>query len=510
LVGTPVYMSPEQCQGMPATPASDLYSVGVILYEMCTGVYPFSGPTIVEYLTQHVSQVPPGLATKRNNLPRALDAVVQRALSKRPEARFASAGEFAQALAEACRRRSPRASKSQKNSSSQISTVVLGIVPILVSLVAAAWMLRPRPAAVVHVLPVVARLPPARPTPRPSPVAPKPTPAPAPSVSAAPQDLAEAEKQLRMAARHEPENAWNHYRLALFLQTHEKVSEAVREFRLAVKYRPNDMAYRLHLAEVLWDERECGELEALTRESLAKDPKDDQLQNYRALTLDRLGRGHEAEATFRSAIALAPENAVFRYNLGLLLQEMNRVEAIEQFQKAVALDPQYSEARLTLASVLEKKSKGESLRPGWCARQATGSPDAPEGEDSGAAWTPQGEDDGVEWLELSYLRPMRANAVFVYQPFNPGAVVRVILLDEHQQIMQSIPVTGDKAPVLAVRFASPPRPVKWVRLELDTAKVPGWNEIDAAELVGPEGRAWADEAHASSSFVDEGDQTAKE
>jgi hypothetical protein len=118
----------------------------------------------------------------------------------------------------------------------------------------------------------------------------------------------------------------------------------------------------------------------------------------------------------------------------------SRVDAIAAYEKAVALDPQYPEVRLALASVLEKKSKGQSLRPGWCSRQATGPPDSPRGEDTSTAWTAQGEDEGVEWLELNYSRPMRANAVFVYQSLNPGAVVAVTLADEHQQTMATIPV----------------------------------------------------------------------
>ncbi|MBI4862633.1 MAG: protein kinase [Candidatus Riflebacteria bacterium] len=98
ILGTPAYMSPEQCRGRPTTPASDLYAVGVILFEMVVGTRPFPGPDLVEFLDQHVNRDAPKLRTLKPAVPEVLEAIVAKALEKDPAARFGSAQEFRQAL----------------------------------------------------------------------------------------------------------------------------------------------------------------------------------------------------------------------------------------------------------------------------------------------------------------------------------------------------------------------------------------------------------------------------
>ena len=98
LLGTPHYMSPEQAGEEPVGPASDLYSLGIILYEGLTGSRPFTAPKTLELLREHLVTPPPPPRERRPDLPAALEAVVLRALAKRPEDRFASAAEMAGAL----------------------------------------------------------------------------------------------------------------------------------------------------------------------------------------------------------------------------------------------------------------------------------------------------------------------------------------------------------------------------------------------------------------------------
>ena len=102
VVGTPQYMSPEQCsQSGPIDPRSDIYSLGVIVFEMLAGRVPFSGESPTVIMMKHVQEPPPSLLTVRSDLPAAVDDVVRRALSKQPGDRFASAGELAEALSRA-------------------------------------------------------------------------------------------------------------------------------------------------------------------------------------------------------------------------------------------------------------------------------------------------------------------------------------------------------------------------------------------------------------------------
>lgn len=99
IIGTAQYLSPEQAKGAPVDQTSDLYSVGVVLYELLTGVVPFSGDTPVEIAMKHLSSTPEPPSAKRAEVPRELDLVVLRALAKDPADRYQSAEEMDEDLA---------------------------------------------------------------------------------------------------------------------------------------------------------------------------------------------------------------------------------------------------------------------------------------------------------------------------------------------------------------------------------------------------------------------------
>jgi beta-lactam-binding protein with PASTA domain len=94
IIGTAQYLSPEQARGAPVDQTSDLYSVGVLLYELLTGTVPFTGDTPVEIAMKHLSQIPEPPSVKRPEVPADLDAIVLRALAKDPADRYASAEEM--------------------------------------------------------------------------------------------------------------------------------------------------------------------------------------------------------------------------------------------------------------------------------------------------------------------------------------------------------------------------------------------------------------------------------
>jgi eukaryotic-like serine/threonine-protein kinase len=98
VLGTAQYLSPEQAQGLPVTERSDLYSIGAMLYEALTGHVPFEGDSPVTVALKQVSERPRPPSELNPAVPRALDAVVLKALAKDPANRFASADEFLAAL----------------------------------------------------------------------------------------------------------------------------------------------------------------------------------------------------------------------------------------------------------------------------------------------------------------------------------------------------------------------------------------------------------------------------
>jgi eukaryotic-like serine/threonine-protein kinase len=103
VMGTPHYLSPEQAQGFEVTSVSDLYSIGVLLYETLTGRVPFEGESAVAVAMKQVSQVPQRPSSINPQVSPALDAVVMRALEKEPGQRFQSADAFIAALDAAIR-----------------------------------------------------------------------------------------------------------------------------------------------------------------------------------------------------------------------------------------------------------------------------------------------------------------------------------------------------------------------------------------------------------------------
>jgi eukaryotic-like serine/threonine-protein kinase len=94
IVGTAQYLSPEQARGGEIDPRSDLYSLGVVLYELLTGKTPFDGETPVEIAMKHLSNPPQPPSKLRSDIPPELDQVVMRALAKNPDDRYQNAEEM--------------------------------------------------------------------------------------------------------------------------------------------------------------------------------------------------------------------------------------------------------------------------------------------------------------------------------------------------------------------------------------------------------------------------------
>jgi serine/threonine-protein kinase len=114
LIGTPFYMSPEQIRAEELDARSDIYSLGALMYRVLTGAHPYTAPTPVAVLTQHLTEelTPPSRRAPARNIPARVDAIVATAMAKRREDRFASADELKQALGEAASSPSQRLSVS--------------------------------------------------------------------------------------------------------------------------------------------------------------------------------------------------------------------------------------------------------------------------------------------------------------------------------------------------------------------------------------------------------------
>jgi serine/threonine-protein kinase len=128
-MGTVHYASPEQVEGKEATPASDIYAVGVVLYEMLTGRLPFDGETPVSIALKHINEMPLRLRAYNPQAPAGLETVVLTALAKSPADRFPTAEALSQALADYQYYSSPRAAALQAKATARTAAVPIQRLP---------------------------------------------------------------------------------------------------------------------------------------------------------------------------------------------------------------------------------------------------------------------------------------------------------------------------------------------------------------------------------------------
>lgn len=252
-------------------------------------------------------------------------------------------------------------------------------------------------------------------------------------------------------------------------------------------------------------------------------------EKYRAEAISLMARflGAEANAALVRLFATARDDSD-RIQVLSLIQEADSGSALETFRLAsgqsqpVRLQgarqigrfrseefPAFVDEWLSFesdASVrreLERAKNTQRQVPAWTAQQMVGPPDAiPANTDHRNAWASKSPNMGKQWIELGYSTPMHVHTVRIFEVNIAGAVTSVVGLEQSGKAhtlwsgidpTQSAGVFQVKIPVTSYR-------VKRLRITLDTNRRSGWNEIDAVEIVGPEGRAWATEATASSSY----------
>ncbi len=126
ILGTVSYMAPEQAEGKPVDQRADIFSFGAVLYEMLSGVQPFRRDSVLGTLAAILRDEPPALDAAR--IPPAVRQVVKRALEKNPEARYASGGELASALASVSRAVAPRGAPNRRWLAAGAAAVVVAAV----------------------------------------------------------------------------------------------------------------------------------------------------------------------------------------------------------------------------------------------------------------------------------------------------------------------------------------------------------------------------------------------
>ena len=212
------------------------------------------------------------------------------------------------------------------------------------------------------------------------------------------------------------------------------------------------------------DKKESPELAQLKR--LIADLDHDDIDRREQATRRLIDLDVPPDRLRETAGTLPPEAA---WRLGLILRTLEERLCVRQWAKTARASSEYG-------------------NPGWAASQATGPPNTPQPGDHDTAWTPKDQDGGEHWIELSYRQSVHPFGIRILESFNPGAVIKVEAQTPdrgwHLLWQGADPTLGQPIGKFEVPFAAPPFATRVIRITLDTARVPGWNEIDAVELIG--------------------------
>jgi serine/threonine-protein kinase len=404
ITGTPQYLSPEQARQEEVSTCSDIYSLGVILYELLTGEVPFNADSVITTLVKHMNDQPPRFADLDKGLAiaPAIEAVVMKALEKSPASRQQSAGEFATELCEAAGI-VPGTSISSASLPSQVIEIektpsvrielniptrrntyaILGALVLLVGGGAYALLASEEKVAEPQIeVPVVA----------------KPKLVPALTSESYKETLALAEKE---RAQKNWLKAAAHYSAALKFKSDDpevyfkhgdvlisagKLKEAAESLEFAVKLDPNVEKFHANMGYVYG---ELGDLEASLaayKDALRLSPKKPLLHNNVGFTYFNMKKYAEAERAYKKCIRtdrtfsrcfynlgdvyraqnklnkvvaiykivlqLEPNNAAARNNLGETYQALGRKNnAKSEYRKAIKIDPTFARAQKNLRSL---------------------------------------------------------------------------------------------------------------------------------------------------------------
>jgi eukaryotic-like serine/threonine-protein kinase len=394
--GTPLYMAPELLEGEPATTASDVYAIGVLLFNLLTATYPIDAPDRHALRSAHRAGTRRTLLDVRPDLPEALAAVVEAAIHPLPEKRFATTGRMALTLAEALGLGSVGLAGPPPSSSSRRAkgrALVAGGAVIIATLLLLTWV-RPmwtispaateapvyaaqedyrrahellahyyRPGALESAVPMLEQV-----------VARDPQFAPAHADLARanllqfiqqrdPKYIEPARTAALRAVALAPGLASPHVTLATLYARTSQNELASHEIEEALRLdRFNASAYGA-LADLYFRQGRTEQVEPTLRKAVSLAPDDWSLVQQLGEFYLNSGKWEEAGEQYRRAAELVPDNPRAHNNLGLVYRGMDRLDdAAEAFRRAIALEPTFLRYR-NLGMVLAEAGRYSEAVP---------------------------------------------------------------------------------------------------------------------------------------------------
>jgi tetratricopeptide (TPR) repeat protein len=296
LLGTPRYIAPEVVRGEPAGPASDIYAVGVMLFEMIAGRAPFLAPDVYGLLHLHATEPPPPLERENPAVTEALAALVASALAKDPDQRPRDAATFARLLEASVDPAQASRARAHKRRVMRLAVAVTA----LTALVGGAYTYH--------------RLPRAR--------------------------VDEVESLYLSAYANDPRDFVALNNLALLYEKRGQLADAIEFYAKAVDVRPDSAIAQDNLGIAYEKLKRWPEAERHYRKAVELDPKFAKAVVNLATILQLQTKLADAEPVYRKALELEPANALVLGNLGALLSQTGRHdEGLKLLLRSLELKP---------------------------------------------------------------------------------------------------------------------------------------------------------------------------
>jgi len=359
IIGTPEYMSPEQAEGREADHRSDLYSLGIILFEALTGKVPFEGETPLSIALKHKTEAPPNPRKLNSQIPEDLNNLVLKCLEKDKAKRYQTAAEIISEL-DKIGKGIPTTQKvvpEKKQGTAREITIKFnmkklrvpgGVILVLAALAVGIWLLKPKPIPPPDILWNNGKK------------------------YWKEKKYSEALDQFKKILDIDPSHFEAQLGIAQILKEEGEADEAVAEYEKAMALKKEDPRAYKDLAEIYWSEGKKYRVEKKYPEALDQfkklldiDPGHFEAQLSIAQILREQGKTDEAVREYEKAIKLKKDDpraskdlAGIYWNEGKKFwTEKKYSEALDQFKKLLDIDPGHFEAQLRMAQILREQGK---------------------------------------------------------------------------------------------------------------------------------------------------------
>ncbi|UCH83394.1 MAG: protein kinase [Candidatus Latescibacterota bacterium] len=341
-VGTVFYMSPEQVAGKKIGPQSDVFSIGVVLYQMLTARYPFEGEHPMAVMYSITNTAPQPIEDIVQDIPLELQSILSQALEKDPTRRYANAREFADALRDLIGEQAPAA----PSRGLPLRILIPAVAVIAVAVFAAVFFTR----------------------------------GPSHNRELAKNsnemgftyqengDLAAAQIEYRKAIAADPTYAYPWNNLGMMAMLAGDLAEADSLFRQAIKHDPDYAAAHCNLGNVRWERGDLDGAEESFRSGIAADSSIVGGYNDLGVLLVEQKRFDEAAVVIDRGLAVAPNESYLLKNRGRVALGLgDGDEAAAFWQRAVEIDPRNTDAHRLLAEWFESNGQPDRAKPHWTA-----------------------------------------------------------------------------------------------------------------------------------------------